>query len=82
MHLSLVRYRQGLASYFEVLEAQQDLFPARLDLAQTRFEELRAVINLYRSLGGGWELGVQWQETAPDATEGEANTDKEGSVTP
>ena len=82
VHLSLARYRQGLASYFEVLEAQQDLFPARLDLAQTRFEELRAVVNLYRSLGGGWELGVQWQETEPGTTEGEANTDKEGSVTP
>jgi multidrug efflux system outer membrane protein len=66
VRLSLTRYRQGLASYFEVLQAQQDLLPARLELAQTRFEELRAVVDLYRSLGGGWELGVQWQEPAPE----------------
>ncbi len=60
--LSLARYRQGLANYFEVLEAEQDLFPARLDLAQTRFEELVSVVDLYRALGGGWELGLQWQQ--------------------
>ena len=81
VRLSLVRYRQGLASYFEVLEAQQDLFPARLELAQTRFEELRAVVDLYRSLGGGWELGVNWQEPAPGATEGEAKTGTEENET-
>ena len=62
--LSLARYRQGLADYFEVLQAEQDLFPALLDLAQTRFAELRAVVDLYRTLGGGWELGLEWQESA------------------
>lgn len=65
--LSLARYRQGLADYFEVLQAEQDLFPALLNLSQTRFEELRAAVDLYRALGGGWELGLQWQEEAQGA---------------
>ena len=67
VHLSLARYEQGLADYFEVLEAQQDLYPALMDLAQTRFNELRSVIELYGALGGGWELGVDWERTPAEA---------------
>jgi multidrug efflux system outer membrane protein len=37
-----------------VLDAQQQLFPAELALAQTRRDELLAVVALYRALGGGW----------------------------
>ncbi|MCP4241657.1 MAG: efflux transporter outer membrane subunit [Myxococcota bacterium] len=60
VRLSLLRYNQGLASYFEVLQAQQEFFPALIDLAETRTEELQAVISLYKSLGGGWKLGTTW----------------------
>jgi len=60
VRLSLLRYNQGLASYFEVLQAQQDYFPALSQLASTRMEELQAVIALYKSLGGGWKLGTVW----------------------
>lgn len=67
VNLSLARYQQGLADYFEVLEAQQDLYPALMNLAQTRFEELASVIDLYGALGGGWELGVEWQHEIPPA---------------
>ena len=69
MRLSLLRYNQGLASYFEVLQAQQDLFPALFQLAQTRLEELRAVIALYKALGGGWKLGTQWLPEPPEEEE-------------
>lgn len=54
--LSFLRYEIGLASYFEVLEAQQQLFPAELDLARVRRDQLLVVARLYRALGGGWEL--------------------------
>jgi multidrug efflux system outer membrane protein len=54
--LSLQRYNDGIASYFEVLEAEQQLFPAELDLARTQRDELVAVVTLYRALGGGWSV--------------------------
>src|SRR5207244_10813643 len=56
--LSLQRYNDGIANYFEVLEAEQQLFPAELDLARTQRDELVAVVSLYRTLGGGWRLAV------------------------
>ncbi|HUN58396.1 MAG TPA: efflux transporter outer membrane subunit [Candidatus Binataceae bacterium] len=54
--LSLLRYDAGRASYFEVLEAEQLLFPAEDALAQTHRDQLLAVVNLYKALGGGWNL--------------------------
>jgi len=50
------RYIAGKASYYEVLEAQQQLFPAENNLAQTQLDRLTAVIQLYKALGGGWNL--------------------------
>jgi len=54
VRLANIRYNSGLSAYFEVLEAQQQLFPAEISLAQTRRDQLVAVVNLYRALGGGW----------------------------
>jgi multidrug efflux system outer membrane protein len=55
------RYRFGLASYFEVLEAQQQLFPAQQTLAQIRRDRLIAYVLLYKALGGGWSLAdAEW----------------------
>jgi multidrug efflux system outer membrane protein len=53
--LSRDRYDSGLASYIEILTADEDLFQQQLLLAQTRGAELRARTELYRSLGGGWQ---------------------------
>ena len=61
VRLSLDRYRAGKASYFEVLDAQQQLFPAENALAQTRLDQLLALVRLYKALGGGW----QTTETRP-----------------
>jgi multidrug efflux system outer membrane protein len=54
--LALQRYDAGRASYFEVLEAEQQLFPSEDALAQTQRDQLVAVVNLYKALGGGWKL--------------------------
>jgi multidrug efflux system outer membrane protein len=55
------RYRQGLASYYEVLEAQQQLYPAQTSLAQIRRGRLVTYVSLYKALGGGWSLtDAQW----------------------
>jgi multidrug efflux system outer membrane protein len=62
------RYRQGLASYFEVLEAQQQLYPAQNTLAQLRANRLVAYVQLYKALGGGWSLGdAEWTRNAATA---------------
>jgi len=53
--LSRARYDSGLASYIEILTADQDRFEQELRLAQTRGAELRARAELYRTLGGGWQ---------------------------
>jgi multidrug efflux system outer membrane protein len=53
--LARARYDSGLASYIEILTADQDLFEQQLRLAQTVGEEFRARAELYRALGGGWQ---------------------------
>lgn len=58
VRLANLRYGSGLSAYFEVLEAQQQLFPAEIGLAQTRRDQLIAVVNLYKALGGGWQAGT------------------------
>jgi multidrug efflux system outer membrane protein len=49
------RYVSGLASYYELLQEQQLLFPAENSLTETELNQLLAVVQLYRSLGGGWQ---------------------------
>ena len=53
--LSRERYDIGLSSYLEILVADQQLFERELDLARTRGDEMRALAQLYRALGGGWQ---------------------------
>ncbi|HEX5111089.1 MAG TPA: efflux transporter outer membrane subunit [Vicinamibacterales bacterium] len=53
--LARLRYDTGLASYLEILTADERLFAEQLLLAQTRGAEFRARAELYRALGGGWQ---------------------------
>ena len=55
VRLSTQRYRGGLDSYLQVLDAQRNLFTGQLTLAQLRLLELESVVQLYRALGGGWQ---------------------------
>ncbi len=50
------RYMNGKSSYYEVLQAQQELYPTQRALAQAQASELIAVVQLYKALGGGWQL--------------------------
>jgi multidrug efflux system outer membrane protein len=54
--VSLQRYVAGKASYFEVLDAQQLLFPAENALALTELSQRTVIVQLYKALGGGWNL--------------------------
>ncbi len=52
--LANLRYERGLATYLDVLDAQRQLFQAELDLASTMRDQLTAVVQVYKALGGGW----------------------------
>src|SRR5262249_18708479 len=55
------RYRGGLASYDEVLEAQQLLWPAENQLAQIRAHRLSTSAQPFKVLGGDWtRTDVEW----------------------
>jgi multidrug efflux system outer membrane protein len=53
--IALARYRIGYASYFDVIQADRDLFAAELALAQAYANNLSALVHLYSALGGGWQ---------------------------
>jgi multidrug efflux system outer membrane protein len=55
VRLSTLRYKGGLDSYLEVLDAERSLFQGQLVLAGLKLVELDSVVQLYRALGGGWE---------------------------
>jgi multidrug efflux system outer membrane protein len=53
--VSLMRYRGGTANYLDVLDSQRSLFQAELTLAQARNNEYQSLVQLYKTLGGGWK---------------------------
>ena len=53
--LSNVLYRQGGASYLQVLTSETNHFAAELNLAQAHLNERLALVQLYNALGGGWQ---------------------------
>ena len=55
MRLAYVRYRGGVDTQLNALDADRDLFQAELSLAQIRLSELLSVVQLYKALGGGWQ---------------------------
>jgi len=52
--LAYVRYRGGVDTQLNALDADRDLFQAQLSLAEIRLNELLSVVQLYKALGGGW----------------------------
>jgi outer membrane protein, multidrug efflux system len=52
--LSRVRFDNGAASYVEVLVAENDLFAAELNSVSSQADRLTQIINVYKSMGGGW----------------------------
>jgi multidrug efflux system outer membrane protein len=53
--LALARYEGGVSGYLEVLDAQRRQFEAQINYADAVRDELTAVVQLYRALGGGWQ---------------------------
>jgi outer membrane protein, multidrug efflux system len=57
--LSDLRYRNGVASYLDLLDAQRSLFSAQQAVVQTRLAQLQSQVTLYKTLGGGWKEADQ-----------------------
>jgi outer membrane protein, multidrug efflux system len=53
--LAYIRYRGGVDTQLNALDADRDLFSAQLTLSQIRLQEVLTVVQLYKALGGGWQ---------------------------
>jgi multidrug efflux system outer membrane protein len=52
--LARLQFDGGVAPYFAVLQAEQQLFPAELNEVQLRASLFAATVNVYKAMGGGW----------------------------
>jgi len=65
--LARLRYENGYTSYIEVLDAERSLFSGQLTYAQTQDLLLRALVNLYKAMGGGWVVEADKLSQTPAA---------------
>lgn len=65
LHLARLRYDNGYSSYLEVHDAERGLFSAEVALAAAQRDQLVAMVDIYRALGGGWN-GLE--DRQPEAT--------------
>jgi outer membrane protein, multidrug efflux system len=67
--LARIRFDNGYTSYIEVLDAERSLFSSQLNYAQTQDTLLRAFVNLYKAMGGGWVIAAdQWSSPSAMAS--------------
>jgi len=78
LRLAEQRYRSGVISYIEVLDAQRQLFAAETEQVNSVFERHLALIRTYLALGGGWE------EPGPSeqAADGDPAMEKANAIPP
>lgn len=48
-------FKSARADYLEVLMTQRDALEAKLELVETKKDQMNAVVNIFRDLGGGWK---------------------------
>lgn len=54
LRLATLRYDNGYTDYINVLDTERGLYNAQLSLTEARGDRYRAVVSLYRALGGDW----------------------------
>jgi multidrug efflux system outer membrane protein len=65
VRLSTTRYDSGLASYLDVIDAQIQMYPAESATVTYDLGRKLALVDLYRALGGGWNLSdAQWTSSS------------------
>ncbi|MBI5582252.1 MAG: efflux transporter outer membrane subunit [Deltaproteobacteria bacterium] len=58
VRLARLQYEGGYAPYSTVLQAEQQLFPSELNYAQYRGSLFISLVNIYKALGGGWDIAL------------------------
>jgi outer membrane protein TolC len=48
-------FKSARVDYFEVLMTQRDALETKLELVETKKQQLNATVHIYRNLGGGWK---------------------------
>lgn len=56
VQLAHLQYRAGTLNYIDVLDAQRRYFDAQIGVSNALRDEYLSLINLYKVLGGGWQL--------------------------
>jgi multidrug efflux system outer membrane protein len=65
IRLSTIRYDSGLSSYIEIIDAEIQAYPAETATVTYDLGRKVALVNLYRALGGGWNLSdAQWTSSS------------------
>ena len=54
VELATLRYRNGYSDYLTVVDAERNLYSAQLQYVQSQGDLSRALVSLYKTLGGGW----------------------------
>jgi multidrug efflux system outer membrane protein len=54
LRIARLKYEYGYVSYLEVLDAERSMFNVQLAYVRTQADLFRALVNLYKSMGGGW----------------------------
>lgn len=68
VRLSAIRYDSGLSSYLDIIDAQIQMFPSESAVVTYDLGRKLALVDLYRALGGGWNLNdSQWTSSASRA---------------
>jgi len=60
--LARLRYDNGVSSLLDVLDAERGLLSAQLDQVAAQRAQLDATADLFKALGGGWEVGLQGRQ--------------------
>jgi multidrug efflux system outer membrane protein len=75
VHFSTTRYDSGLASYLDIIDAQIQMYPAESATVNYDLGRKLALVDLYRALGGGWNLSdLQWTSTSATPSSTQATT--------
>lgn len=69
LHLATLQYENGLVDYLNVLDAERRLFDAQLSEAEAESAVFLTMVNIYKSLGGGWVIDAENQRKELEAEE-------------
>jgi len=76
--LSRILYEGDYEPYSTVLQAEEQLFPAELQLVALRAQQLASLVDIYKAMGGGWVDTAEGM-TEPAPAEAAAETAAEAA---